>query len=231
MIAVIAKFMGGLGNQMFQFAHAKAFADKNGLELQTAPWVGERIFTLGGHNCARPHSKTAMTLAGYFQSQADLIYTRADCRRWFEFSDEAKAICESLMGGTDNYAIAHLRRGDYAGAGYPVISPKAYLDAAVEHHIDPNRLVFIGNERPWGGTSDPTISFLPDFYRMTKAENLFRANSSFSFWAGVLGHGTVFAPLIDGLRGGIEHDNVPFVRGNHPRLAGFEFTTSLYLEE
>jgi hypothetical protein len=230
MSAITAQLIGGLGNQMFIFAHAKAFAEKNGMELHTVPWVGERIFKLDGHKCGRPQPNE-MVLSGYFQSQADLIYTRADCRRWFEFSDEAKAICEPLMGGVDNYAIAHLRRGDYAGAGFPVISVKAYFDAAERFGIDPNRLVLIGNERPWGGTSDPATTMLPDFYRMTKAENLFRANSTFSWFAAVLGHGNVFSPVITGLPGGIEHENVQFVRGNHPRCADLDIVTDLFLEE
>jgi len=76
-----------------------------------------------------------------------------------------------------------------------------------------------------------TMSFLPDFYRLMNAPILFRSNSSFSYWAAVLGdNNVVFAPIIEGLEGGREHDRVPFVVGNRPRISMHDFCTDLHLE-
>lgn len=238
MSAITVSLYARLGNQMFQYAHARAYAEQNGHELRTQEWVGEKIFTLDGHNCARPDGTEVETLQGYFQDQKSLIYTRADCRRWFKFRPE---IIDSLIGCYSYFPYAHFRRGDYAQSGFPLISRQS-VDAAVAEHLFPSELrenmvpgceyISVSEEVPHlvpaftGG-----MSMVPDFYRLAHAPVLFRANSSFSYWAAVLGHGKVFSPIVDGLIGGVENDNVPYVPGNHARLAMHEFTTDLHLKE
>lgn len=231
-------FYARLGNNMFIYAHARALAEQTGVELRTPPWVGEAIFTLDNYPIKRPDG-SEQVLAGYFQSQKDIIYTRADCRRWFAIKPE---LLPKLVKHSAYWPHAHFRRGDYAGAGYPLISRKA-VDAAVAEHQFPGDLrknMIPGREYHVVSDEHPLIdpeftgelAMLPDFYRLMRAPVLYRANSTFSWWAATLSHGRVFAPIITGLAGGIEHDNVPYVEGNWPKCAdGMDFVTDLHLKE
>lgn len=238
MKTVALRNLGRLGNLLFRYAYARALCERNGYELRTEPWIGEQIFTLDGHRAARPTGHEDIVIDEYRQAQKDLIYTRRDCRRWFKLKPEIEA-------GLHQYYVwwphAHFRRGDYAGAGYPIVSRQS-VDAAVAEHQFPGELrknmipgreyIAVSDETP---TKSPAftgaLEFLPDFYRLMKAPVLYRANSSFSWWAATLGHGRVFSPVITGLTGGVEHDNAPYVEGNWPRLATYEFTTDLHLPE
>jgi len=225
MSAITPHLIGRFGNQLFIYAHARALAERDGLELRTPEWVGEKIFQLDDP----PSNGTERRIEGYRQSQSDLIYSRADCRRWFKFRPEVEArLAENILLLTT--ALAHQRRGDYLGAGYPVVSRQSYL-LALEAKRPGGSLDFVTEEQPHLDPYFYWAPFLPDFYRMMRVGTLFRSNSSFSWWAATLGDATVYSPVIDGLEGGREHDNVPFVRGNHPRLANYEFTTDLHLRE
>lgn len=232
-------WLGRFGNCCFQYAFARAFCERNGLELRTDPWPGEQIFDIKHEPCVGnlPRKEefsirdgdADISYRSYSQQQKCIdYYSVSDCRSWFKFSERAKQIGDAMLLDIQNKAVAHQRRGDYIPLGYPCPSKESYLRAALIFGVDPHDITFIGDEQQWGGLSDPAIDFLPDFYRMCKTANLFRANSSFSFWAGVLNEGRVFAPVIDGLTGGQEHD-CDFVEGNWPRLANFEFTTDLIM--
>lgn len=231
MSAIAANLIGGFGNKMQIWAHAKARAEQGGHELRTQPWCGEKIFTLDRHKFVRPDGSEQEVLSGYFMAQKDLIYTRADCRRWFKLRPAIEADLAS-KGYADDITHAHFRRGDFAGSGFPLISVRSVAAALTQYG-------FSGLFRPVSDdipTKDPAytgdIEFLPDFYRLMKAPVLFRANSSFSRWAGTLGHGRVFSPLMDGLVGGVENDNVPYVEGNWPTISKqHDFCTDLFLRE
>lgn len=238
MKTVALRNLGRFGNRMFRYAFARALCEQNGWALRTEPWEGEAVFTLDGAVHARPDGSEDIVIDGYCQDQASLIYSRADCRRWFQIK---QSVLARLVDHSTYWPHAHFRRGDYAGAGYPLISRKA-VDAAVAEHQFPGELrknmlpgreyIAVSDEHP---TTDPEftgeLAFLPDFYRLMRAPVLYRANSSFSYWAAVLGRGKVFSPVITGLTGGVEHDNVPYVAGNHPRLCELEFVTDLHLRE
>lgn len=230
MSAIAANLYARLGNCMFIWAHAKARAEQAGAELRTAEWVGEKIFTLDGHKCERPDDTETETLSGYFQDQAALIYTRADCRRWFKFRPE---IDDALAGYTPAFhsVYAHFRRGDYAGAGFPLVSRQSVMRAMEQLGMAPE-FCEVSDDHPLRDSRfSGDLEMLPDFYRLMHAPILFRANSSFSWWAATLGTSQVFSPDINGLVGGVENYNVKFIEGNWPRLASFEFTTDLRLKE
>ena len=84
--------------------------------------------------------------------------------------------------------------------------------------------------RGWGGWDYPTGSqYLPgivfdwlhDFLKLYFARTIFRANSSFSWWAATLSPtAKVFSPVVDKRHiygvDGIEEIDVEFVEGNHP---------------
>lgn len=65
---------------------------------------------------------------------------------------------------------------------------------------------------------DPTLEFLPDFFVLMNADVLFRANSTFSFWAALLGDVVTYSPVVEG-KTGLRTD-IDFVYGNHPKMIG-----------
>lgn len=224
--------LGRFGNQLFRYAHARALCEQNGYALKTEPWVGEKIFTLDGPENAsfyRPTGNEDIVIDGYHQAQSSLIYTRRDCRRWFKLKPEVERVARQFK--IADFPVAHYRRGDYVGSSYPLISRNAVMRAAHQFGIN-DRIVRISDDCPAHSPMFPDeLSFLPDFLALMQADVLFRANSSFSYWAAVLGHGKVFSPIITGLAGGVEHDDVKFVEGNHARLAELPFITELHLPE
>lgn len=212
-----------LGNAMFGYAHARALSEQTGRELRVQPWIGEKIFTLDGASHPRPDGSEEV-LRGYFQNQQSLIYTRADCRRWFALKPEIEAATARIQPQMPH---VHLRRGDYASAGYPLIGIEAVEAAMEQYGYGDEAYVVVTDD-----VKNPEICMVSDFVRLMRAPALFRANSTYSWWASVLSHGRVFSPVITGLAGGIEHDNVPYVEGNWPKCAdGLDFVTDLHLKE
>lgn len=237
MKSVEVKLIGGLGNRMFMWAHAAALAEQNGYELRHEPWIGEHIFTLTNKDALRPNGKADIVLSSYFQDQKSLIYSREDCRRWFKMHPWI----ERELPMPIYWPHAHLRRGDYKSAGYPLIGRKS-IDTAVaqlqfpgdlrENMVPGREYVVVSDDSPmFHPKFIGDMSMLPDFNRLMRAPVLYRANSSFSWWAATLGYGTVFSPIITGFMGGMEHDTVPYCEGNWPRLAELEFVTDLHLRE
>lgn len=230
--------MGRLGNKCFQWAFGRAYCEKYGYELHTDDWAGEQIFDI---SCPRitqdMHIRNEDTangegdigLNGYFQMQKCLdLYTRADCKRWFKFRPEILAALRH--DGFKTYeTVAHIRRGDFIDVNYPLVSLLSYSRALEELGCGP--VEFISEEKPHACGSLPySLGCVPDFYLMTKAKTLFRANSSFSYWAAVLADDEqkIYSPVIDKALGGVSNDCV-FQPGNWPRLASFDFTTDLHL--
>lgn len=228
---------GRFGNMMFQYAFARAYAEKYDLELHTEPWVGQKIFTIDDPvNTPGPVPRILekdiqpgmanVEFRGYFQRQEAMLYTREQVLRWFRFRPHI-----IMAHHMDSYPlVAHRRVGDYLGYGYPVVGRQAYLCAAERAGYEPRQMLFISDEHPT--IESPflgELEFVHDFITLTKAQTLFRSNSSFSWWAATLGVGRVFSPVIDGLEGGKVHETVPFVEGNHPRLANLDFVTDLHL--
>lgn len=224
-MSVRIHLIGRFGNQMFQYAHARALAEKMGVPLCTNPWVGESIFQIQSDRIAGPD---CATISGYFQDQDSLNYTRSQIKEWFKFRPEIEERLRAYIHGGE--VVAHLRRGDYGPLGYVVVSKESYLKHAKEYDLE--RMVFLSEENP---TVHPDFtgewSFLPDFYRMMKARVLYRANSSFSWWAGTLGRAIVMSPLIDGKQGGEAEQHCDFVIGNWPKFAELPGVTDLRLPE
>jgi hypothetical protein len=151
-------------------------------------------------------------------------YTRQELLSYVEFSDEVKSseiyrFYESLQG---TYDVAHVRRGDITfrtdSSGYSVISLDSYRRAFEKFDCDPDEVVFVSDEEslrtprldfhdspgdndwyyPSGQELMPEVfyPFFQDFLKMIFARRLFRANSSFSWWAGFLAKGQVYSPIL-----------------------------------
>ena len=223
MKTVYANLIGRFGNNLFIYAYARALAERENALLETSPWIGQKLFKYLKGYC-EPVGDTIIPVCGYHQDQDSLIYTRKQVKEWFQFKPE---ILEQLAQVPCPPIVAHLRRGDYADLGYVVVSEKSYRDAWHKFELDTTPITFVSEENPYIVNGLP--DWLPDFYRMTKAKVLFRANSSFSWWASTLSDARVFAPVIEGLPGG-ERD-CDFLESNAPKLANLSFVTDLHLKE
>lgn len=218
-----AHLIGRFGNQMFQYAYARKYAEINGYELRTNEWPGQKIFEGVNEGPMVPGEETMPE--NYRQTQDDLIYTRSECKKWFQWRGDVES---KLTAHTDLLPLAHRRVGDYLRLGYVVVSKESYLTAS---HGLMQPLGWVTEEQPDvhpDFTGD--LAFVPDFYRMTKCRKLYRANSSFSWWAATLSDAEVWSPIIDGKEGGKEHD-CDFIRGNWPKLANLPCCTDLHLPE
>jgi hypothetical protein len=228
--------LGRFGNRMFRAAKALALAEQTGAELRMEPWEGEAIFTFDGKTFNRPFGDEDAAIDGYCQSQDDLTYSRADCLRWFKLKPQIAARVRgyALTGSGSDFVHCHRRVGDYRYLNYPIVSKNSYRDACQKFGYDLGQIEWVAEENPF---SDPYFdgfaSFMPDFLRMMHAPVLFRANSSLSWWAHTISpiDQRVFSPVITGLAGGVEHDNVPFIEGNSARLAELPGITELHLRE
>ena len=170
----------------------------------------------------------------------------------FEFSDEVKETAAykywSARAGT--YDISHLRRDDIASPefnkvniqGYSVLSKESYYKAFRQYGFDPDHMEWcsddylnqwhpdrpasprLGWSYPMGAEYQEGIVFdwLEDFLRLYFARTVFRANSSFSWWACFLSPtATVYSPVLDnqiiyGRDDKTEEIESYFVKGNQP---------------
>jgi len=177
----------------------------------------------------------------------------------FEFSDEVKETdaYKYWQSRAGTYDIAHLRRDDISNPeynrtneqGYSVISKKSYHDAMIEFGFDPLKIEWTSDDhlKKWHKNRKITERFswnypigseyrrglifdwLEDFLRLYFARNIFRANSSFSWWAAFLSPtATVYSPVLDKqviygrdylatwFPRPWKEIKVKFVKGNHP---------------
>lgn len=232
-----------LGNAAMSWLHAYAHAQRVGAEFQCPPWIGEKVFDLPKYdrpakvgNARGPailpqrseetlgDDETDVEIRGYAQNERAMIYTKRQAQEWLRPSHYWSVRFDDTLNAQKHHVVAHLRRGDYIGYGYPMVSLGSYdrcistwrLNAHVKENFEVFRLV--SELCPVLADIPDEISFFIDFMFMVRAKVLLRANSSFSWLAGLLCNGRVFAPLIDGKPGGIEHD-CDFVEGNWPRLS------------
>lgn len=233
-----------LGNQMSTYAFARAYAEQHGAELRTVPWRCQRMFEIDDPPivedlpiCADVElekwaGQTNITIQGYAQNQSCLIYTRRDARRFYQFRPNIKELLAQIQVFP---VCAHLRHGDYLGVpGFTAIHPDSYRQAAVRFGVNPDEIHFVSQENPTkvAALDALDLHFLPDWFQLLSAKILFRAPSTFSWWAAVLGDAErIFAPVVDGIPGSdgtLRH--APFVEGNHPKLNAYHwFCTDLHL--
>ena len=222
----LGKF-GRFGNQMFQYAFARAYAEKYNCTLEIPSWIGEKIFKNVSHQPISKHLKRTpvdkvlfgevnIDLFGYFQKQEFInILSEAKLREWFTFQDKWLEYFVNLK----SYAVAHMRRGDYQtlyANVFCIVSMLSYQRAFEKFGVREHD-VFLKTEETqvkWRDL-DSDLMFLPDFFEMISAEHLFRANSTFSFWAGFFNKNKVYSPVV-GNKVGL--NDVEFVEGNESSI-------------
>jgi len=216
-------FCGGFGNQLFQYALARAYAEAHRAVLLTPAWIGQKVFALTDppldYSLPRaafdeiPNGRINVILHGYFQCQRAMdLMSRLRLRAWFRLRSEWQ------QRFTTRPAIAaHVRRGDYIGNIYCLVSESSYAAACLKFGYDPTRITWIqeGNKQQIQDLVDAGVPFLEDFLLLANADVLLRANSSFSWWAGTLGRGRIFSPLVEDRVG---PQDVEFIEGNWPRM-------------
>ncbi len=177
--------------------------------------------------------------------------SRHHLREALSFSDEVKRLdvykrLEDIQG---TYDIAHLRRDDVANpntnkCNYSVISIESYKRAFKKYGVDERQVMWVSDDYtnqwakqlgfevdrnrlgwsyPAGSGYSPNIMFdwLADFLKLYFARTIFRANSSFSWWAALLSPtGTVYSPRLTDRKlygqDGLVEINVEFEEGNQP---------------
>jgi hypothetical protein len=175
----------------------------------------------------------------------------AHLRSVFAFSERVKALdlYKRLEDRQGTYDIAHLRRDDISNPkynrthvqGYSVVSKESYEKAFRAFGFDPASMEWVSDDytgrwhegrvtRPRGRwwypagaevLPDVLFDWLEDFLRLYFARTIFRANSSFSWWAACLSpHARVFSPVMDKKHvygvDGMDEIDVEFVEGNRP---------------
>ena len=236
-----------LGNQLFEYAFAKSYAEMHDCVLHTLqPWRGQAVFMLDDppideelpkrvdHQMSDWHGEVNIQIDGYAQRQPCMIYTREDAKRFFQFKPEILELLENNVPKPD--IAAHLRHGDFLGVpGFVAVSKESFIRAAVKFGIDPEKIDFVHQENPAivGELGAIDAAWCPDFWKLMTARILFRANSTYSWWAAVLGNAErIFSPVIDGIPGSDgEFREAEFVEGNWPKTANHWFCTDMHVRE
>jgi len=244
---VARRFHDRAGNNLFQYAHARAYAERIGAELQTDPWWGQEVFGLAEKRIAKDLPKVAdmdfekwdgdwdVEITGWCLHQKCLIYSRADVKDWLRFTDEV----EDAVQFVESHEVAyHVRWGDFQGMhDFIAISHDSYEKAIREHLPDFHhhaRMVCAWDSLRSTKLENAGLGWIPDFVALMRAKNHFRANSTFSWWAAVLGQNErVFAPNLEGITPQANiFQRAPFVSGNWPAISCFHPNCSnLYLRE
>ena len=226
---------GRFGNQLFQYAFARAYAEKYNATLQTPPWLGQQLFKLSDPPISQKLPGNGMDvvkwgqvnidLAGYFLGEDFLkLTTRKQLRSWFTFQDWVSGFRKPPKAIT-----AHLRRGDFINIdSFCVVSKQSYINACLKFGYNSDLITWVSEETQQRNVEleRRRLPFLDDFLTLVDASVIFRSNSTFSWWAGVLSNAKVFSPLINNATGVTDVD---FVEGNWPSI--HRAYPNLHLEE
>ncbi len=176
---VQVQLAGGLGNRLFEYAFARAYAEKYGFELRCETCVLDQIFDLPANApatrddlrvCGTEYLEEwdglgEITIRGMAQHQKNLdLYSRAKVCEWFRLRPQFSQ-WDAQVPAMD--LIANLRLGDYTYACNPFvwISKESYVDCCNQFGLDKSKLYFLDGEqhyriaqvpveRPWDQLSD-----------------------------------------------------------------------------
>jgi hypothetical protein len=243
MKTVTMPFTGRFGNLLFQWAYIRAFAEQNGYELCLPEWIGEKIFNIPKARRPVGFPIDLILPEDTHQRQSSLIYTRKQVREWFAIRPEILAKLRALDENR-KHVLLNVRQGrDYTDAGLVTLSVESYINACANLGYDnPNDVEWETDLNPMmlpDFTGDISASGLcttwvglPSFYRLMTAPVLFRANSSFSWWASTLSDGVIYSPVIKGIQGGVPNQRCDnFILGNWPVCCDNHPNTDLHLKE
>lgn len=206
---------GRFGNQLFQYAFARAYAESIDAELQTPDWQGRYIFkdinekimiSPAGLSTEFPNGEGNIDLSGYFQQPQHLNFlSRKKLKEWFTFKDDYTIPKHDL--------VIHKRRGDYLSFPevFPIVSDESYTAAALYYGFNIESAIVLDDSRP-------SYLFLHDFQIIINCNIFFRSNSTYAWWASTLGNCQTYSPVVKDYTGLID---ASFVIGNDEQLGGF----------
>ena len=160
---------GGLGNKLFQYCFARAYAQKHGCDFHCQGYLYPQkwniIFADTNHppvthalpirqsfDLEQWDGETDITIAGYGQHQKNLIYTRRQIKEWLRFKPEI----EDMVKGIEPVTIlANQRLGDYTLACNPFawVSPESYIECANRFGLGASNITWQDGDThyPWPG--------------------------------------------------------------------------------
>lgn len=223
----------------------KAAADEPSITRELPKTVCDSVCPSRGWPVGYFLGKNNIDIDSYCQHQIFLnFYSRQQVREWLKFKSWFENYAPPIhlyfnsSGPVDppiGYTAMHIRNGDYTTDPmfqrlYATIAPESYYKALEEFNIPgPVMEVFEGRRQEHEELKEYELGWVPDFLMLRDAAYLLRANSTFSWWAGALGHGTVYSPLVKD-KVGLQY--VEFVCGNYPTTAGiFKNQSDLHLRE
>ena len=165
--------MGRFGNQLFQYAFAKSYAQKYNCVLEIpADWVGRDFFEIDDssittqlhrtHRDNIPFGQVNIDLYGFFQHQKFLdIMNPYDVKKWFKFKTKWT---DKFKKPRDFYVASHIRHGDYVGGKNTcTITEKCYLDSCEKFGYHKEDVIVVSEEKIQ--PDDPKdMDFLYDFF-------------------------------------------------------------------
>jgi hypothetical protein len=203
---IIVKLMGGLGNQLFQYAHGKAVEKdrKEPLLLDISWYKGrtDRLYMLDAFNIDAKVANlfhrfsTKNRIIGDFQSEKYFKNIEDIIRKEFTL----KKILSSNPIRDPNAVSIHLRGGDYVKGNrsnfHGVCGPEYYSDAIalIHTHVDSPHFYIFTDDLPWAQNhikfpepftiisktnSDPC----EELVLMSSCKHNIISNSTFSWWA------------------------------------------------
>ena len=217
---------GRFGNQLFQYAFARAYAEKYNASLEIpSDWFGYEVFKdIKGRPISKNIKSSKMdttpplqegaciNLFGYYQSAEALEYLSVKkIREWFQFKD---SIFEKFKD-TKHDIVIHKRRGDYVKhrKRFCIVSEKSYYDLCEKEGLDASKALWVSDENDGKNATEDEKknSLLNDFFELMNAETMIRSNSTFSYWAGILGNNKkIYSPIVRG----VGEQNVEFKDDN-----------------
>lgn len=210
--------LGHLGNQLFQYAFARAYAEKMGTQLLIPNWVGREVFeginepVIGGDSkhskekTENPKGENDIDLFGYFQRPEHLaLLSRKKLKQWFKPKPK-------YSGKIGHDLVFHKRRGDYISHGnFAVVSDKSYLDAAIKFGYGVEVIKKTFSDEKGLCNADQ----YDDFFEIIASRAIFRANSTYSWWAATLSEAKIYSPVVENKTGWGDFN---FVEGNHSKM-------------
>lgn len=201
---VTCRFIGRLGNNMFQIAAVVGHAERYGLkwhapiENKESPRFYEffpKIPTSRGsgpiYNCHDPTMFNyipipggSACLTGFFQSEKYFINVKDQIRELFNLNYQT---------GYEDYVSIHVRRGDYVrhSAHFPPVTLD-YINHGMSHFKGRKMLIF-SDDIEWcqnniQGGEYPNGNEFEDLSLMASCGDHIIANSTFSWWGAWLGN-------------------------------------------
>ena len=180
------KFIGRLGNNMFQKAVAIGYAIKHGMDYTFSQEMDYPIYKEKCFEYQEIPYMNNVYLSGYFQSDKYFNHCKDEIVDYFTSDWDRTPI---------NKVSIHVRRGDYCNIEcHPVVTME-YLNEAIQIFKDKgykeSDFLIFTDDKEWCYSNLPFEiadgNELEDLELMSRCEHHIISNSSFSYWGAYLG--------------------------------------------